>query len=250
MLYKGIDRVDFKSDVDWWEEKTMIKVAFPVTVQDTAATYEIPYGTIRRSTQMRTRWDSAKVEVPAQRWADLSQGDYGVSLLNKSKYGYDIKGSVMRLSLLRSPSWPDPTADRGKHSIEYSLYPHQGTWKEAKTVRRGYEFNNPLIAVMAESHKGNLPEGKLPASKSFLSLSPPNLILTTVKKAEDSEAWVVQWYEAGGEDTQAQLTLPQEPKKVIVSNFLEEDESPVAHKSNTVTMPTKKNSVVTLKIYF
>src|SRR6267143_1219176 len=245
MLYKGVDRIDFKSDVDWWEEKTMIKVAFPVTVADTAATYEIPYGTIRRSTQMRTRWDSAKVEVPAQRWADLSQSDYGVSLLNKSKYGYDIKGSVMRLSLLRSPSWPDPTADRGKHSIEYSLYPHQGTWKEAKTVRRGYEFNNPLIAVVGESH-----QGKLPAAKSFFSLSPPNLILTTIKKAEDSEAWVVQWYDAGGEDTQAQLTLPQEPKKVVVSNFLEEDGSTIAHKSNTVTMPTKKNSIVTLKVYF
>src|SRR3989442_11164255 len=138
-----------------------------------------------------------------------------------------------------------PLHDALPISIEYSLYPHQGTWKEAKTVRRGYEFNNPLIAVMGESHKG-----KLPASKSFFSLSPPNLILTTVKKAEDSEAWIVQWYDAGGEDTQAQLTLPQEPKKVFASNFMEADRSTVTHKGNTVAMPTKKNSVVTLKIYF
>lgn len=245
MLYAGLDRIDFKTDADWWEEKTMIKVAFPVTVTDTAATYEIPYGVIRRSTQMRNSWDSAKVEVPAQRWADLSQGDYGVSLLNKSKYGYDIKGSVMRLSLLRSPIWPDPTADRGKHSIEYALYPHKGDWKQGQTVQRGYEYNNPLMPLIGDVHKG-----KLPPSFSFVQLSPANLVLTEIKKAEESDAWVVQWYDAGGEDAQARLTLPQAPKKVFVSNFLEEDGAPIVPAKNTVTIQTKKNSVVTLKIYF
>ncbi|HEY6191908.1 MAG TPA: glycoside hydrolase family 38 C-terminal domain-containing protein [Bacteroidota bacterium] len=245
MLYRGVDRIDFKTDADWWEEKTMIKVAFPVTVKDTAATYEIPYGTIRRSTQFRNSWDSAKVEVAAQRWADLSDGQYGISLLNKSKYGYDIKGSVMRLSLLRSPVWPDPTADRGKHTIEYSLYPHKGGWREAQTVQRGYEYNNPLIATIGEAHKGTLP-----GSNSFVTLSPSNLVLTEIKKAEDSEAWIVQWYDAGGEGGQAQLTLPRNPKKVVVSNFLEEDGTVIAPVKNTVSVPTKKNSIVTLKISF
>ena len=244
-LYRGIDRVDFKTDADWWEEKTMIKVAFPVTVTDTAATYEIPYGTIRRSTQMRNSWDSAKVEVAGERWADLSQGDFGVSLMNKSKYGWDIKGSTMRLSLLRSPIWPDPTADRGMHTIEYSLYPHAGTWKEAHTVERASEYNTPLIGVMTDAHKG-----ALPPTRSFIALSPENLVLTEIKKAEDSEAWVVQWYDAGGEDSRAQLTLPKNPKKVVRSNFLEEDGAALTAEKNTVRVPTKKNSVVTLKIYF
>jgi alpha-mannosidase len=245
MLHRGLDRIDFKTDADWWEEKTMVKVAFPVTVTDTAATYEIPYGTIRRSTQLRDSWDSAKVEVPAERWADLSQSDYGISLLNRSKYGYDIKGSVMRLSLLRSPIWPDPTADRGEHSIEYSLYPHRGGWKEAQTVERAYEYNDPLLAVIGEVHKGTLPP-----SNSFVKLTPSNLVLTQIKKAEDSEAWVVQWYDAGGEDVQAQLTLPRPPKKVVVSNFLEEDGASITPVKNIVTVPTKKNSIVTLKITF
>jgi alpha-mannosidase len=245
ILYANVDRIDFKTDVDWWEEKTMLKVAFPLTVQDSVATYEIPYGTIQRSTQLRNTWEKAKVEVPAQRWADVSSGGYGVSLLNNSKYGYDIKGNTMRLSLLRSPKWPDPTADRGKHSIEYALYPHSGGWRDAATVQRGYEYNNPLIATVTDAHKGSLP-----LSRSFAALAPSNLILTSIKKAEDSDAWVVQWYEANGQNTDAQLTLPQKPKKVLMTDFLEEDGEPILTNGNTVTAPTKKNSVTTVKIYY
>ncbi|MDZ7344271.1 MAG: glycosyl hydrolase-related protein, partial [candidate division KSB1 bacterium] len=245
VLYNGMDRIDFKTEVDWWEEKTMLKVAFPVTVNDTMATYEIPYGTIRRSTQNRNNWEKARFEVSAQRWADLSQSDYGVSLLNKAKYGYDIKGNVMRLSLLRSPKWPDPTADRGKHTIEYALYPHAGNWREAKTVRRGYEYNNPLIVVLGEVHKG-----ALPTVHSFVELSPDNLVLTTIKKAEDSEAWIFQWYEAEGKDTPARLTLPQTPKKVVVSNFLEEEGEALGFRNRHVQVNTKKNATVTVKVYF
>ncbi|MBI1808201.1 MAG: hypothetical protein HYR76_14270, partial [Ignavibacteria bacterium] len=244
-LYDNLDRIDFRTDVDWWEDKTMIKVAFPLTISDTVATYEIPFGTIQRSTQWRNSWDSAKVEVPAQRWADLSQNGYGVSLLTKSKYGYDIKGNIMRLSLLRSPQWPDPTADRGKHSIEYVLYPHAGTWKEASTVHRGYEYNNPLIATVSGRHTGTLPP-----SKSFIQLAPSNLILTTFKKAEDSDEWIVQWYDAGGKDSEAMLTLPKAPNKVLTSNFLEENGAPLAPEGNTVKVLTKKHSVVTIKVFY
>ncbi|MBI4548937.1 MAG: alpha-mannosidase [Ignavibacteriae bacterium] len=244
-LYNGIDRIDFKTDIDWWEEKTMLKVAFPVSVYDTIATYDIPYGTIQRSTQWRNSWDSAKVEVSAQRWADLSQGDYGVSLLNEAKYGYDIKGNVIRLSLLRLPKWPDPTADRGKHTIEYALYPHQGNWRQAKTVQRAYEYNNPLFAILTDSHKG-----KLPLAHSFIQLQPSNLILTLLKKAEDSEAWIVQWYEAEGRESEAMLSLPETPRRVVRSNFLEEDGEQLMFGNNTVQVRTEKNSVVTVKVYF
>ncbi len=245
ILYSGVYRVDFKTDVDWWEEHTMLKVAFPISTIDTVATYEIPYGTIQRSTQMRNSWERARVEVPAERWADLSGYGYGVSLLNRSKYGYDIKGNTMRLSLLRSPLWPDPTADRGKHSIEYSLYPHPGTWKQANTVAVGYEYNNPLIVATSGIHKG-----RLPSSGSFLQLGPPNLVLTVLKKAEDSDAWIVQWYETSGEDSEAVLWLPQVPTKVVMSNFMEEDGTAVAIDGHMVRVQTKKNSVVTLKITY
>ncbi|MCL5027832.1 MAG: hypothetical protein M1480_02300 [Bacteroidetes bacterium] len=252
ILYNGIDRIDFKTDVDWWESHTMLKVTFPVAVQDTDATYEIPYGTIQRSTQRITSWQKARYEVPAEKWADLSNNGYGVSLINNSKYGYDIKDNVMRLSLLRSPKWPDPTADMGKHSIEYSLYPHAGDWKEANTIRRGYEFNQPLIAKLNSimpagqaSHKGKLPE-----EKSFIKLEGDDVVLTSVKQALDSNSWVIQWYESKGKNTEATLTLPAVPKKVLESNFMEIDGKPVKFEGNIVKVPTKKFSVMTIKIYY
>jgi alpha-mannosidase len=245
VLYSGLDRIYFKNDVDWWEDKTFLKVAFPVSVSDTMATYEIPYGTIQRSTQLRNSWEKAKIEVPARCWADLSDGSYGVSLLNNSKYGYDIKGNIIRLSLLRSPKWPDPTADRGKHMIEYALYPHKGTWREANTVQRGYEFNYPLVGILTDIHKGDLP-----LQQSFVQLAPANLILTGLKKAEEGDAWIVQWYDAMGESSTATATFPRAPKKVVRSNFLEADGDVIPVENNAVRVPTNKSSVVTLKVYF
>ena len=245
ILYNGIDRIDFSNSVDWWEDKTFLKVAFPVSVSDTVATYEIPYGTIQRSTQLRNSWEKAKVEVPARSWADLSDGSFGVSLINNSKYGYDIKGNIIRLSLLRSPKWPDPTADRGKHVIEYALYPHKGTWRDAHTVQRGYEFNYPLISVLTDVHKGDLP-----LQQSFVRLTPSNLVLTGLKKAEDGDAWIVQWYDAEGEASTAAVTFPRAPKKVERSNFIEASGIDIPAEKNTVRVPTNKSSVVTIKVSF
>jgi len=244
-LYADLDRIDFKTDVDWWEEHTMLKVAFPVAVKDQAATYEVPYGSIKRSTLLNDSWEKAKVEVPGERWVDLSEDTYGVSLLNKTKYGFDIKGNVIRMSLLRSPKWPDPLADRGQHSIEYSLFPHRARVEETNVVQRGYEYNNPLIAIVAEMKKG-----PRPPSYSFVQLAPKNLILTTIKKAEDGDAWIIQWYDAKGVDSQATLTLPATPVKVLRSDFLEADGAAENFKGREVHAQTKKHSTTTLKVYF
>jgi alpha-mannosidase len=223
----------------------MLKVAFPFSFSDTVATYEIPYGSIERSTQRKTNWEKARFEVPAEKWADMTSGDYGVSLLNNSKYGYDTKDNVMRLSLLRSPKWPDPTQDMGKHTIDYALYPHKGDWKLANTVQQGWNYNEPLIAMMNSVHPGSLP-----LSNSFVKLNEDNLVLTTVKKAEDSNAWIIQWYDAEGRATEATLTLPAVPKKVLQSNFMEVDGKPIHFNGKVVKVKTKKNSVETIKVYF
>src|SRR5215472_5798568 len=244
-LYADLDRIDFRTDVDWWEDRTMLKVAFPLAIKDDAATYEVPYGSLRRSTKLDDSWEKAKLEVPAQRWADLSEQGYGVSLLNRAKYGYDVKGSVIRLSLLRAPKWPDPLADRGRHSIDYSLYPHRNRVEEASTVQRGYEYNNPLIAVIGTIHRGTRPP-----AKSFLQLAPSNLILTTFKKAEDGDAWIVQWYDAKGVDSEAVLTLPAPAARVVRSSFLETDGPPETVSGTQVRAQTKKHSVTTVKVQF
>jgi alpha-mannosidase len=245
IIYDGIDRIDFRTAADWWEDRTMLKVAFPVSVADTAATFEIPYGTIRRSTQLLTSTQQAQVEVPAQRWADLSPGGYGVSLLNRAKYGYDVKGNVMRLSLLRSPQWPDPTADRGKHMIEYALYPHADTWKEAGTVRKAWEYNNPLLPVLTDVHTG-----ALPPSRSFLSVTPAAVVLTTVKRAEDADAWIVQCYESEGRNADAVLTFAESPHEVTVCNFMEEAGDRVPVRGTSVSLNIGPGSVTTLRVKF
>jgi alpha-mannosidase len=246
VLTRGIDRIDFTTAIDWWEEKTMAKVAFPLAVSDTAATYEIPYGSIRRSTQWRDSWDSAKVEVPAQRWADLSQDDYGVSLLNRAKYGYDIKGNTMRLSLLRSPKWPDPTADRGKHAIEYALFPHAGRVGSALTVRRGYEYNNPLLPVFAARSGAK----SLPPAHSFVALAPPSLVLTSVKKAEDGNAWIIQWYNASDADAEGVLSLPKPPASAALTNALEEPGTALTVRGSELRVPTKARAMVTVRVAY
>jgi len=245
ILYKNSDKINFETDVDWWESHTMVKVAFPLAVQDTIATYEIPFGTIQRSTQLLNSWEKAKTEVPALRWVDLSQDDYGVSLLENSKYGFDIKGSMMRMSLLRSPKWPDPTADMGKHSTEYALYPHQGRWQQAATVQRAYEFNNRLVAVATGVHKGKLGE-----TYSFVKIEPASLVLRAIKKCEDENAWMFQWYNVSCDDAEATLTLPQKARKAVISNFMEGDGASIPVEGNEVKVKTKGSSAVSLKVYF
>jgi alpha-mannosidase len=245
ILYNGLDRIDFALDADWWEEKTMVKVAFPLSITDTAATYEVPYGTIRRSTLMRNSMETAQIEVPAERWADVSTGEYGVSLLNRAKHGYDIKGNTMRLSLLRSPKWPDPTADRGRHKIAYALYPHTGDWKTSSTVQRGYEYNAPLIIRMTSRH-----QGPLPPTRSFVNISPSNLVLTSIKQGEEGSTWVLQWYDAGGKRSTARVNLPAAPKRAILSNFIEDDGSPVRVDGKAVTVPTPAHGIVTVKVFW
>jgi len=245
ILYDGVDRIDFVTEADWWETKTMLKVAFPLSVTDTSATYEIPYGTIRRTTQQRNGLDSAKFEVSTHRWADLSNNEFGVSLMNRAKYGYDTKGSTMRISLLRSPVWPDPTADRGKHTMEYSLFAHKGRWDDAAVVHKGYAYNVPLLVVTEPLHNGTLP-----VEHSFLSFTCDGGVLTTAKKAEDSDAWVLQWYDAEGKAGQATIRFARAPKKVVHSDFLENDGTPAVIQDRTVKVETPRHSVVTLKVYF
>lgn len=134
-MYNDIPRIDFNNKIDWKEKQILLKVAFPVDIHADKATYEIQFGNIERPTHWNTSWDYARFEVPAHKWADLSEGGYGVSLLNDSKYGYDIKDLVMRLTLLKSAIYPNEEADKEIHEFVYSLYPHKGDWKDGNTVK-------------------------------------------------------------------------------------------------------------------
>jgi alpha-mannosidase len=191
--------------VDWQERQVLVKAAFPLNLEADYATYEIPCGATERSTQPKTPTEQAKWEVPALRWADLSAANYGVSLLNDCKYGYDSQPACLRLTLLRSASWPDPEADRGFHEFTYALYPHCGNWQSAHTVKRGYELNLPL-QVMLLPPISSPTSGKLPTIGRLLNLSAENLILMAFKQSEDHpQEWILRCYECHGETAQLSL---------------------------------------------
>ena len=153
-LYESIPRIDFLTEVDWRERQTMLKVAFPVEVRAEHASFEIQYGVVERPTHRNTGWDQAKFEVPVHRWVDLSEYGYGVSLANDGKYGCDVVENLIRLTLLRGPEYPDPEADRGVHRFTYSLLPHEGDWRDARTVERAWELNEPVLCLPAATLKG------------------------------------------------------------------------------------------------
>jgi alpha-mannosidase len=193
ILYRRTPRIDFVADVDWQERQTMLKIAFPVAVRSPAATYEVQFGAVQRPTHQNTSWDQQKFEVAAQRWADLSEAGYGVSLLNDSRYGYDVKGNVLRLTALRSPEYPDPEADRGSHCFAYALLPHLGGWEEGETVYRAREFNEPMAALPVAS-----PSGAPLGAHSYLQVEGRGVVMETLKPAEDGNGWILRLYEATG----------------------------------------------------
>ncbi|WP_083602485.1 glycoside hydrolase family 38 C-terminal domain-containing protein [Hydrococcus rivularis] len=184
--------------VNWQETHVLVKVAFPLNVESDFATYEIPCGAIKRPTNPQTPAEKAKWEVYALRWADLGDREYGVSLLNDCKYGYDSQPTQLRLTLLRSPQWPDPGADKGTHQFTYAIYPHQGSWQAAKTVRYGYELNVPLTVLSGELDNREKTHS-LPATSQLLDLDSENLILMAFKQSEDDpNAWILRCYECHG----------------------------------------------------
>jgi alpha-mannosidase len=241
-LYAGEPRVDVKMHTDWHEKHILLKVAFPVSAHSDKATYEIPYGSVERPTTRNTPAEQSQFEVPAQRWADISDGKHGFSLLNDCKYGYDAKGNVLRLSLLRSPEWPDPHADEGEHDFTYSLYPHSGGWKDALTIRQGYELNYKLLAMQTEKHTGDLG-----ASFSFLHTD-SNVIVSAVKKAEDDDSLIVRYYEWAGKDSDVNLALNADVKSAAETDLMEKRIGDVSVQGNIVKLHTKPYEIKTVKI--
>jgi alpha-mannosidase len=239
--------VDVNTQVDWHEKHILLKIAFPLSARSDKATFEIPYGTVERPTTRNTPAEQAQFEVPALRFADISDDKHGFSLLNDSKYGYDAKDNVLRLSLLRGPEYPDPNADQGHHEFTYSLYPHAGTWKEALTVHQGYEVNYPLMATTTTRHQGTLPP-----SQSFFSTQEDNVVITAIKKDADDNSLIVRFYEWAGKKGDIHLTLSEKATSASAANLMESVEGPLSLDAagKVVTVPTNPYEVKTVKVRF
>ncbi|ASA24209.1 alpha-mannosidase [Paenibacillus donghaensis] len=237
-------RVDFRTRVLWNEEHKLLKVAFPVDVVTTKATYEIPFGALERPTHRNTSWEQAQYEVCGHRWADLSENDYGVSLLNDCKYGYDIHDGVIRLSLLRAPSWPDKNADRGEHFFTYSLYPHSGDWGKGQVVKEAADLNEPLLAVQQHPHPGIHPD-----THAWLGFRSEHVLLDTIKSAEDGSGTIIRLYESAGRRGTATIDWLAEEIRASSADLLEGETGTLEAQDGILKLSFRPYEVKTIKIH-
>ncbi len=218
LIYRDIPRIDFQTDIDWQEKQILLKAAFPVAVHSGRATYEIQFGNVERPTHWNTSWDRARFEVCAQRWGDLSEGDYGVALLNDGKYGYDIRGNVLRLTLLKSGIYPDPNADLGPHHFTYSLLPHPGDWRTGQVIEHAAALNMPLRGCFVGAGRGQEQGERF----SLVTCDRPGIVVDTVKPAGDGRGIVVRLYEAHGSRGPVTLRFGYPLAHAEACNLLEE----------------------------
>ena len=242
-IYNDIKRIDFKTWVDWKEKNILLKTAFPVDVHADKATYDIQFGNIERPTHWNTSWDYARFEVCAHKWADLSEEGYGVSLLNDCKYGYDIKDGVIRLTLLKSGIYPNKDADQGMHQFKYSLYPHEGGWRVGGTVLAAYALNCSMYAKIEQPHLGILPR-----ELSFVKCEHENVIIETVKKAEDSNDIIIRVFECYNRRTRTCIKFYKELQKVWECDMMENNLSEVIINGHQFSFEIKPYEIKTYKI--
>lgn len=185
-FYAACPRIDFETTVDWKEHQHLLKVHFPMDVHTDEATFEIQFGNVTRKTHQNTSWDQARFESCGQKWIDVSEGHYGISLLNDCKYGHSVHNGEMALTLIKSGTEPNPVADQEMHVFTYALYPHAETWRSAETVAQAYFLNQPVRATAG---------GTAGEAYSLASVDAKNVILETVKQAEDGDGVIVRLYE-------------------------------------------------------
>ena len=249
-LWRNAPRIDFATEVNWHEHQMLLKAVFPVAINSARATYEIQFGNVERPTHRNTSWDLARFEVCAHRWVDLSEGGYGVSLLNDSKYGHDIHDNMMRLTLLKSGVYPDANADQGLHRFTYSLLPHQGDWRDAQTVRRAYELNVPVLAVKGESDsRVKKAPASEPVAMSFIRTDCEHIVVETVKPAEDGDGLIVRLYEAHNQRGHGKLFFATNIISARECNLLEEPVGDASYRENTLLFGVRPFEIKTFRLH-
>lgn len=239
ILYADDRRIDFVTEADWHERQQLLKVAFPVNVRSTEATYDIQYGNVKRPTHWNTSWDSARFESVGHQWADLSDRGYGVSLLNDCKYGYDIKNNVLRLSLIKCAIHPDVEADQGHHEFTYSLLPHEGDWLQGNTVPAAWALNSPLRYSEGSADT--------PACSLF-SLSHSTAMISAVKKAEDSGHIILRVHDYSGSRQRLQLHSDWHIGSYRECNLMEKPEQEAWHEGDTIDFILEPYEIKTFEI--
>lgn len=245
IFYSDLERIDVQYVIDWHEKNVLLKADYPVDVNASRATYDIQFGNLERTTHNNTTWDYAAFEVCGHKWADLSDNGFGFSVLNDCKYGWTIKEGRICPSILRSAADPNPNQDREVHHVTYSLYPHTGAVSTSGVVQEGYKLNVPLYCTFANAQQGTLP--------NILCMAEPdkdNVILETVKIAEDSDAVIYRTYETWNRAVTCTLRFDKPIRKAFVTNLMENKDESVEPVGNTLTLDYHPFEIKTLKLFF
>ncbi len=242
-LQAGSPRLTFYTTANWQESHVLLKAGFALDILTNHADYEIQFGHLSRPNFGNTTWDAARFEVCGQKWADLSEADYGAALLNDCKYGYSCNGNFLELTLIKCATYPNEAADRGSHTFTYALYPHRHRSVLGGVVQQGYLLNNPPTAFKLPAQTGPLPE-----RFSLLAANKENVVIEAVKKAEDRNTVIVRLYEAFGQKTTTTLTGNFNFKKAFICDLLENREQPVETQNGSFTLTLKPFEIVTVEL--
>jgi alpha-mannosidase len=238
-------RIDFETEVDWQDRQTLLRTLFPLNLNATRATCEIQFGAVERPTHRNTSWDVARFEVCAHRWVDLSEGGYGVALLNNGKYGHSLRDSTLGISLLKAGIHPDPKADEGLHRFTYSLLPHAGDWRQGQVVRRAYELNAPLRPI-AQGAAGTPVAGR----SAFVQVDSDHAIVETIKQADDGDGLVVRLYEAHNQRGSVRLRFARPVASAVETNLVEQEIGPVEISAGALQVEVRPFEVKTIRVRF
>ncbi len=240
-LEADAEMLGFDTFIDWREHNTLVKTIFPLALHTADSRAEIQFGHVTRPTHANTSWDQARYEYPMQRWVDLHEQGFGVAFLNDCKYGYDAKGTTLRLTLLRSPTWPWPEADQGEHRFRYAMLVHDGA--DACVVSEAAErFNHPLAVVAATG-------GAAPANLSGL-VRPDNpaIAVEALKRAADGHGLIVRFWERGGRRQVTDIHLAPEISAAVETNLIEEKQAVLDISDATVQLAFAPFEIKTLRL--
>jgi len=240
-FYAQSRRIDFETYVDWHESQHLMKVLFPCDVHTDEATFDIQFGNVTRKTHTNTSWDMARFESCGHKWADVSEGGYGVALLNDCKYGYSAHEGEIDLTLIKSGIEPNATTDQEEHFFTYSIYPHAGAWRQSDVPQEAYKLNQPSFAVNG---------GKAGEMFSLIACDRDNVVLETIKKAENSNGVIVRAYENRNMRTDAAITLGKPVQRVSECDLLENSTDSIDCESNQFTFTIRPYEIKTFLIQF
>ncbi len=243
ILYQNGESVVFDTTVDWHESDKVLKAGFDVSVIDTDATYDIAHGATKRPTHWNTLYDLTRFEVAAHKWADLSEGGYGCSIINDCKYGYDIHNSHMRITLMRAPTCPDRTGDHGINTFKYAFHPHAEDWRY-DTVQQAIAFNVPPVAV----YNAEANEGVIDGEKRFILDLEDNAAIDCVKKAQDGRGYIIRVVEEEQRRGLRSIKLGFDFEKVYECNMIEEDKEEIPVSDNAFEFMLKPFEVKTFRV--